>query len=158
MSDAKTRYERLFEKASSPKSVDCGRGTIYVFPKHCKACGQGMKALPSHARREDKKMFKRGFCSPDCKAAGSNPAFLATRVVTDHVISKTIVETMEEMAFAALEVQREGESTQNWLKNLVSFADRKFSLLSEKLSFLESKTGGKWYETKFYYWIGKKDE
>ena len=154
--DAKTRYERLFEKASSPRSVDCGRGTIYLFPKHCKSCGQGMKRPASHERRLIKFLFKKSFCSSDCMAAGPNPNLqFKPSVSSDTSTSMSVVETMEEMAFAALEVKRSEESKQTWFGNLARIADKTFTLLSEKLSFLERKTNQRWYESKFYYWVKK---
>lgn len=152
-SSARERYERLFERVSSPKSSDVGRSTIYQFAKFCKCCGTGIKKPAQWDRRAIKALFKKSFCTPEClgkgKAIGSgygqNPSDSAP-------FRKQFL--IEEMAFAAIEVMREEEYLPPVLKHVL-YADANFGYLSEKLAYLEHSTSQKWNQSRFYNLLHK---
>jgi hypothetical protein len=151
--DIKTRYEKLFESVSSPKSLDCGRGTIYLFVKYCKQCGTGLKQAQRHDRREVKALFRKSFCSQECKTKGVRfESTFPSNPKSEYAPSKTNTKLIEEMAFAALEVERQRRRSHGFV-DIVMRANEEFKLLSEKLSFLESVTGVAWNSSKFYYWL-----
>ena len=148
------RYNKLFDAASSPKSIDCGRGTIYLFPKFCKACGAGIKRVNRWDRREKKTLYRKGYCGEKCRESGPREETTFIPIAkTPHAPSRAIVETMEDMAFAALELQR--KNSEMSMSSIVKSVDESFHFLSEKLAYLESCTGMAWGKSKFYYWLGK---
>lgn len=146
--DLRDKYEKLFLKASSPKSANFSQSTVYSFDKHCKHCRQGLKKPKFHDRRIKKKLYKSGYCSEECKAKGVAQEISVGASHNNTFTSKSH-EIVEEMAFTALEIQKQ-EAKLMPIQKLVLHADRSFKLLSEKLRWLEVTTGEKFYSAKFY--------
>jgi len=151
MSNLRYKYERLFAKATH-SSFDYERGTIYVFKKYCRACGEGLTRPNMWDPREEKALWKKSFCCDECKQNGVRD--LPTIKIKPSDSQYRDNYPLEEMAFVALEIQKEEEKIPPLLR-LIAKADQGFNLLSEKLRFLEVETSDKWYPSKFFYWLGK---
>ena len=149
-----SKYQRLFDKASSPKTLDIGRSTIYAFDRYCKHCGQGLIQPKRFDRRTLKALFKKSFCSDKCKKLGKREesTFPISANGSPPGVKKEHI--VEEMAFIAIELQKRDKVSHPVLK-LIQRARQNYRLLSEQLAFLEAWTGEKWYESKFYYWVSK---
>lgn len=141
------RYEMLYSKAASPKSVDFGRPAIFRFEKYCKHCNSGLGKPKREDRRTAKALFRKGFCSSHCFAKGAVCSSQAL-VSGDHSVrSKNHV--VEEFAFISKEIERQ-ESSNAPIVNMALYADRTFRLLSEKMRWMEIQTGQAYYPNKFY--------
>jgi hypothetical protein len=152
--DLDLKYQRLWEKSASPKSLDVGRATIFSFEKYCKHCAQGMFKPPRHELRARKALWSKGFCGEKCKALGKRDPLLSSVTVKAGAPNHKNEHTVEEMAFISLELQKRDKVAHPAVK-LVLRAIASFRLLSERLAFLESFTGEGWTSSKFYYWAGK---
>lgn len=148
------KYQRLSERATSAKSIDYGRATIYVFDKHCRHCGKGLIKPRSNDRRTIRALWKQSYCAKICEDQGK-------RIFSDHSVtvksgtpSHKQEFTVEELAFLGLELKRQDDARQPLLR-LIHRAENLFSLLSEKLRFLEIQTGESWEASRFYYWLAK---
>lgn len=151
MSNLKLKYERLAAKVfSSP--FDYERGTIFVFDKYCKHCGEGLTKPAQWDHREDKALWRKSFCSDECLEFGARH-FERLSIKPSTINHKTDY-PIEEMAFIALEIQKE-EAKEAPLMRLIRKANETFNLLSEKLRFLEIETDEKWYASKWFYWMNK---
>lgn len=149
MSRIKEKYEYLYLKAISPKSVDCARGTIYRYEKNCKACNAGIAKPERHDKRDKKYLFKKGFCSLRCLKIGANQKSTFEKLSTSESFAPSKQFIVEDLAFASLELQRQNNRMSE-IQRMVSIADRTFNLISEKLAWLEKHTGEMWYPVKFY--------
>ena len=154
--DAQKRFEMLFEIASSTRSIDVGRSTIYTFPKYCRSCNAGMTQPKQHERREIKKLFMHSFCSVACQVSGpiANLSTFPAKAKETHEPSKNSVKVMEEMAFASIEAECEKRSPHGIMR-MVAFCEKSFRYVAEKLKYMSDMTGERWYSSKYYYWAGK---
>lgn len=151
MSNLKFKYEKLAAKVMS-SSFDYERGTIYVFQKYCKHCGSGLIKPHSWDPKEDKKLWKKSFCSDECQEIG--PRFFQAISVKPSETYHRRDYPIEEMAFIALEIQKE-EKNEIPLIALVRKTNEAFKLLSEKMRFMEIETQEKWYPSKWFYWLSR---
>lgn len=151
--DLLTRYKRLIEQATSPRSVDYGRQGIFLYAKNCKHCGAGLKEPVEYAPREVVRLYKRGYCRIECEQAG--PAIGAKMSAGSSASIKMTISLVEQAAFLLLRIRRAQLSHE---MRLVYFADGQFRLLSEKLSWLERITKRKWQATQFYRVLRKVHE
>lgn len=146
--DIRDKLERLYLKAAYPKSVDFYRPTMYRFDKFCKCCHAGLKKAEFHDRREKKALYGKGFCSKECQIIGPQSFDQVCHSSPDHNRSKG-QHYVEEFAFLSAQIARM-ETKLKPVQNLLLFAERTFSLMSEKLRFMEMQTGEKWYPNKLY--------
>jgi hypothetical protein len=152
--DLETKYQMLFERAASPKSLDVGRATIFSFEKYCKHCGKGMQRPARFDRRLVKALWSKSFCRDECKDLGKRDEIESSMTVKGGAPSHKNEHTVEEMAFIALELKKRDNVAHPVVK-LILKAKASYRLLSEQLGFLERYTGEKWNAGKFYYWAGK---
>jgi len=151
----KRRYELLFERVSSPKSLDVGRSTIYSFERYCKNCNKGLIRPERHHKKEARGLFSKSYCSIKCKQKGKRKeSTFPLKIKEEYATSKVSIENIEEMAFCSL-LSTSYDNQKNQISRFVRIANKQFQLLSEKLSYLERKTGQRWYCSKFYYWLKK---
>lgn len=150
------RLERLYSKAAFPKSVDFYRPAMYRFDKYCKCCHSGMKKPAQHERRELKSLFRKGYCSKQCQIVGPVPLKQGANLCGDHAKARS-ENVIEEYAFLSVELSKR-ESNLKPIQNLLMYAERTFTLMSEKLRFMEVQTGEKWYPNKLYRTLEKIEE
>lgn len=143
--DLKERHRRLVEKASSPRSIDVGRGAIFVFAKHCKCCGAGMIEPGPYEKKAYLKLYRRGFCSDRCFRIGPRPR--GTQKTKHHKVFRNTIHIMELAAWIGARLRR---ADLDHAEKLAYFANHQFNLLSEKLSWMEKQTGKRFFANTFY--------
>lgn len=147
------KYERLSEKINA-SAIDYERGTAFVFPKYCKACGEGLVKPHQWDPRLQKGLFKRSFCSQECKDEGPRKGPIM-KVNPSHTVYRKDY-PVEEMAFIGMQIEKL-EQKEAPIVKLIKKACTEFKLISEKLRFLELETGERWYPSRFYFWLSKID-
>lgn len=161
------KYHMFFSQCTSPRSSDFTRTTIYHFDRWCRCCGAGMVQPARHEQRAKKMLWSGGVCSALCfnneskkvkignlwkENAGAESSF--SRTVSDSQSFKFNSDKMDAMIELSICVDAEESRTAPFQK-LVKYADMKFKMLSEKLSFMEVETGENWSSSKFYFWLHK---
>lgn len=154
MSNLIRRYERLREKASSPKSVNHGRAAIYTFEKYCRRCRAGMKKPKPFDRVWIRWLYRRGYCSDECEDMRNRVGASSGVKGSTKIVRQPKVYDVERMAFEGLKIEKL-MARLNDEQKLVFQADNKFRLLSEKLRFLEIATKRAWSHSTFYYKLNR---
>ena len=163
------KSELLRLKAISPKSVNPANGAIYLFKKYCKSCNKGLTDPPRSLGKEQRKLYKNSFCSVKCKENGgilkigsvtrerytSYQSTFNKNINPKHQPSKLYVELLEELGFSSLQEKKTQTDKTKFILLHVKYCHERFKKLSEKLSYLESKTNQRWYNSKFYFWLNK---
>lgn len=145
-----TKYQQTFERVSSPKTSDFGRHAIYHFERYCKGCGAGLTMPKTSQGKYAYHVYVRGYCCEDCVGK----KFRRGGRVREVYSVANDVRPVEKLAFMGLEIERWMQKL-NHINKLVVVAEKNLSLLSEKLSFLESQTGESWSVGRFYYKLNK---
>lgn len=154
MSNLIRRYERLREKASSPKSVNHGRAAIYSFEKYCKCCKGGMKKPKPFDRVWVRWLFRRGYCSDECADSGGKRGASTGVKGSTKIIRQPKTYDVERMAFDAVHIEKMLRRLTDE-QRMIFHADNKYRLLSEKLRFLEINTKRAWSASTFYYKLNR---
>lgn len=152
--DVLKKYEILRDRVSSPKSINPFKTTIFSFQRYCRHCNTGMFRPRPHQGKKAYLLFRSGYCSNKCREFGPREIKNTIKIKETRSPSTTLTHQTEEMALLSLKVARELTTTKMLVK-IVREAHRMFRLLSEKLSYVESMTGRKWYPSKFYFWLNK---
>ena len=145
------RYLMLFSKASSPRSSDCSRGTIYTFEKWCRNCGAGMSKPQRHEQRERKKLYKSSFCSVNCQERGKREV-TQRNIKVQYTFRPNI--SLDDMVMVSKALD-EQEAKMPPFVRILKEVDATYNMLSEKLSAMELLTDERWYQSKYFYWLGK---
>jgi hypothetical protein len=143
------KYTLLFEKATSPRSVDLGQPFTFQFDRHCKQCRAGLGLPLPQMRREYKLILKRGYCSEHCSDLGRNKSKTVVSASSSQHGRKQDMHIIEQAALCALIVHR-SEKKLTHMQKLVLAAERSCRMLSAKLRFLEVHSGEKFYPNKYY--------
>jgi hypothetical protein len=151
------KYKLLHEAATSPRSADCGARSVYRFKKHCKnpRCGAGLTQPKRNASRISRSLFRRSFCSEDCLEGRTRHKSLFPRSLkAGHSNAALRTYPAEKSSFAALQLIRSMRGMTR-LQKMVVVAETSFNLSSEKLSYMEHRTGQKWSASRFFYHLGR---
>jgi len=139
------RHKRLRERATSPKSVDCGHVAIFSFRKYCRHCGKGLEEPTAYCPHEYRRLYSRSWCSDRCKSLGPRTGHYIRHVHGQHY--RPFHSTIEEAAFLAARAKRVALSHP---EEVAVFADQCFHFRSEKLRFLEIELGRRIHPSLFY--------
>lgn len=148
------RYLMLFNIASSPRSSNFTKSTIYYFEKWCKCCGKGMSQPARHETRNNRALYKRGFCSIHCSEKGVRERTVFSRATTHGGFKSKNGRDIDDMVMISKSLDEQESKLPPFIRTIKE-VDATYNMLSEKLSAMELFTGEKWHQSKFYYWIGR---